>query len=101
MNYDSYVIVDEIGRPIHPTAVSKLFQDARSAAGMPKVRLHDLRHGYATAALEAGASMKVVSDRLGHSSIMVTADTYSHVRPEVDQALADQVASLIMAPPLR
>jgi integrase len=98
VNIDNYVIADEIGRPIHPTAISKYFQDARKATGMPKIRLHDLRHGYATAALEAGAPMKVVSDRLGHSSIMITADTYSHVRPEVDQALANQVASLIMAP---
>ncbi len=39
--------------------------------------------------------MKVVSDRLGHSSIMIAADNYSHVRPEVDQGLADQVANLI------
>jgi len=64
---------------------------------MPKIRLHDLRHGYATAALEAGTPMKAVSNRLGHASISITADIYSHVRPEVDQEVADQVASLIMS----
>jgi integrase len=57
--------------------------------------IHGLRHSYASAALEAGVAMKVVSDRLGHSSMAVTADLYTHVRREVDQEAADQVAALI------
>ena len=60
------------------------------------IRLHDLRHSYASAALEAGEHIKVVSDRLGHSSISVTADIYSHVRAEVDQASTDRVAAVIL-----
>jgi integrase len=91
-----WVFTDELGRPLHPTKVSKLFTEAADKAKMRRVRLHDLRHGYATAALEAGAPLKVVSERLGHRNIAITADLYSHVRPEVDQALADQVAGLIM-----
>lgn len=92
-----FVFTDELGHPLHPTAVSHLFQVALKAAGMPKIRLHDLRHGYASAALEAGTPLKAVSNRLGHSSIAITADIYSHIRPEVDQEVADQVASLIMS----
>ena len=91
-----WVFTDALGRPLHPTKVSKLFTEAVDKAHLRKVRLHDLRHGYATAALEANAPLKVVSERLGHKSVGITADIYSHVRPEVDQALADQVAGLIM-----
>jgi len=96
-NAEDWVFTDEVGRPLHPTKMSKLFKDAAELAGLPKIRLHDLRHGYATAALEAGAPLKVVSERLGHKSVGITADIYSHVRPEVDQAIADQVAGLIMS----
>jgi len=60
------------------------------------IRLHDLRHTYATAALEAGVPLKTVSTRLGHASIAITGDIYSHVRVEVDQAAADLVAGLIL-----
>jgi integrase len=90
-----WVFTDELGA-LHPTNVSKMFTEAVEKAGLRKIRLHDLRHGYATAALEAGAPLKVVSECLGHKSISITADIYSHVRPEVDQALADEVAGLIM-----
>jgi integrase len=56
---------------------------------------HCLRHGHATHALEAGVPMKVVQQRLGHSSIQVTADIYSHVTAATDQAAADKVAAAI------
>jgi integrase len=46
--------------------------------GLPSIRLHDLRHSYATAALAAGIPAKVVSERLGHATIAITMDTYSH-----------------------
>lgn len=58
--------------------------------------LHNVRHSYVTAALEAGVPLKVVSDRAGHSSVAVTGDLYSHVRPVVDQAAADKIAALIL-----
>ena len=48
---------------------------------MPRIRLHDVRHTYATLALKAGVHAKVVSERLGHSSIAITLDLYSHVTP--------------------
>jgi len=92
---DDTVFTDEMGRPLHPTAVSKLFKQAVLDVKMPMIRFHDLRHGYATAALEPGVSLKAVSERLGHRSVTITADVYSHVRPEVDQAVADDVAAMI------
>jgi integrase len=86
----------EDGRPLHPGIVTKTFERLARRAGLPPIRLHDVRHSYATAALEAGVPLKVVSERLGHSSIAITGDVYSHVRPEVDQAAADQIAALIL-----
>jgi hypothetical protein len=60
------------------------------------IRLHDVRHSYATAALAAGVPAKVVSERLGHANIAITMDTYSHVLPGLDEQAAGQVARLIL-----
>jgi integrase len=86
----------ENGAPLHPNVVMRTFQRRAKASGLPVIRLHDLRHTYATAALEAGVPLKTVSTRLGHASIAITGDIYSHVRVEVDQAAADLVAGLIL-----
>jgi integrase len=61
-----------------------------------KIRLHDVRHSYATAALAAGVPAKVVSERLGHANIAITMDTYSHVLPGMDERAASVVARLIL-----
>jgi integrase len=60
----------------------------RAEPGVRRIRLHDVRHGYATLALKAGTHPKVVQQRLGHSSIMVTLDIYSHVLDELDDQAA-------------
>ncbi len=64
------------GAPIHPNSVGKVFDTRVRSAGVPKIRLHDLRHTHATLLLAAGANAKVVSERLGHSSVAFTLDTY-------------------------
>jgi Phage integrase family/Helix-turn-helix domain of resolvase len=63
---------------------------------LPPIRLHDVRHSYATAALAAGIPAKVVSERLGHANIAITLDVYSHVIPGMDAQAANTVASLIL-----
>jgi integrase len=65
-------------------------------AGVPKIRLYDLRHTYATLALQARVHPKVVQERLGHSSISVTLDTYSHAVPAIESEAAERVASLFI-----
>ena len=60
----------------------------------PPIRLHDLRHGWATLALQAGVHPKVVQERLGHANIGITLDTYSHVVPGLHEDAAEQVAAL-------
>jgi Phage integrase family len=67
-----------------------------ATAGLPKIRLHDVRHSYASAALAAGVPAKVVSERLRHANIAITMDTYSHVLPGLDAQAADTVARLIL-----
>ena len=84
------------GRPIHPERFSRWFEQHARDAGLPKIRLHDVRHSYATAALAAGVPAKVVSERLGHANIAITMDTYSHVLPGLDEQAAGAVARLIL-----
>ena len=83
------------GRPYHPNHFSREFDRRSKRHGMKVIRLHDLRHTYATLALSAGVPAKVVADRLGHGSVMITLDLYSHVVPAVEAEHADHVGSLI------
>ena len=71
-----------------------------SRRGLPHVRLHDLRHFHATPRLQSGTHLKVVQERLGHASIAITADTYSHVAPGLQRAAADAFSDA-MNPALR
>jgi integrase len=84
------------GHPLHPERFSRWFERLAREAGLPKIRLHDVRHSYATAALAAGVPAKVVSERLGHANIAITMDTYSHVLPGMDERAANVVARLIL-----
>ncbi len=59
--------------------------------GLPRLRVHDLRHSYATVSLELGESPKVVQDQLGHASITMTLDLYGHVTPTMQQAAAERL----------
>jgi integrase len=62
---------------------------------LPTIPLHGLRHTYATLALSAGVNPRIVSGRLGHSTVALTLDIYSHVLPQADQEAADKIAALI------
>ena len=84
------------GAPIHPDLITRWFEQHSRAAGLPKIRLHDVRHSYASAALAAGVPAKVISERLGHATVGFTLDTYSHVLPGLDAAAAQAVAQLIL-----
>lgn len=79
------VFCDEAGRPMNPDFVSRSFKVDLEKAKLPEIRFHDLRHGHATMLLELGEDIKVISERLGHSSITMTADTYSHVREKMQK----------------
>ena len=96
-HHDSgYVFTGLGGDPLAPDRLTRHFRALTQAAGLPPIRLHDLRHGAATLALAAGVELKVVQDMMGHASIVLTADTYTSVLPEVARTAAEQVASLIL-----
>ncbi|GAA2384352.1 hypothetical protein GCM10010170_093660 [Dactylosporangium salmoneum] len=84
------------GTPIHPAYVSGRFRLPVERAEVPPVRLHDLRHGVASLAHEAGADVKTLQDLLGHSSIVITADTYTSVLPLAQRKCADATAKLVL-----
>ncbi|WP_307804263.1 tyrosine-type recombinase/integrase [Micromonospora echinofusca] len=67
------------GLPIHPGYLTQRLRLLVNRAGLPPIRLHDLRHGAATLAHAAGADLKTVQDQLGHATIHLTADTYTSV----------------------
>lgn len=81
------VFARENGTPIAPERVTKRFAQLVSAAGLRPIRLHDLRHGQASLMLAAGVPIAVVSKRLGHSTISLTSDTYSHLLQGVGRTL--------------
>jgi integrase len=91
-----FVFTKEDGEPYHPERVSRLFQGAAKRAGLPRIRLHDLRHSYATLAPASGVHPKVISERLGHASIAITLDTYSHAVPALSEEAAERVAALVL-----
>jgi len=90
------VFTSDDGVPYHPKRVSRLFAEGAKKAGLPVIRLHDLRHTYATLALVSGIHPKVVSERLGHANIGITLDCYSHCLPTLSEEAASRVAALVV-----
>ena len=78
---NGFVFAKPDGRPIHPDLISQTFQRTVRDLDVTRIRLHDLRHTHATILLQAGVPVKVVSERLGHSSPAFTITTYQHVMP--------------------
>ncbi|MGY4739747.1 tyrosine-type recombinase/integrase [Streptomyces sp. ATMOS53] len=89
------VFTKENGELLHPANVTRRFIELYEEIDLPPVRLHDLRHGAATLAHEAGADLKDIQEMLGHSSITITADTYTSLLPEADPAIAEAAARLV------
>jgi integrase len=83
------------GGPLHPERFSRTFAHEAARAGLPVIRLHDLRHTWATLALAAGLHPKIVQERLGHSNVSITLDIYSHVTEGLHSDAADRVAGII------
>ncbi len=84
------------GRPIDPDRFTKLFRRLAKRAGLPAIRLHDLRHSHATLLLASGVNPKVASERLGHHSTAFTLDVYSHVVPGMQSQAANHVSDLVL-----
>ncbi|MGQ0433140.1 MAG: site-specific integrase [Microthrixaceae bacterium] len=89
------VFADAAREPIHPHSISQAFERIVARAGVPPIRLHDVRHTHGTLLIKAGVPVKVVSERLGHAKASFTIDTYQHVLPGMQAAAARLFEQLI------
>lgn len=90
------VFPSSVGTPTYARNLSRAYKRIVAKAGLDGIRFHDLRHTAATLMLIAGVHPKVVSERLGHSTVSITLDTYSHVLPDMQHeaaAVLDDVLS--------
>jgi integrase len=92
---DGLVFTDALGEPVKPDSFSQMFDRTVTRLGLPKVRLHDLRHGAATLMLASGANPKTVSERLGHASTAFTMDIYASSVPALEEETAAKVSALL------
>ncbi|MCH7583293.1 MAG: site-specific integrase [Acidobacteria bacterium] len=90
-----WVFADEVGTPWRPDALTRAFQNAAEAGGLPPTDIKGLRHAHATALLSTGVHPKVVQERLGHSSISITMDIYSSVLPGMQREAVELLASMM------
>jgi integrase len=88
------VFTRENGTSLDPSFVTARFQRLAFAAGLPPIRLHDLRHGAASLAKRAGADIKAIREMLRHSSHAITADTYTSTFEDDDRAVAEAIAAV-------
>ena len=86
------------GTPIHPDSLTQTFGRRVRRAGVPHIRLHDLRHTHATLLLQAGVSPKIVSERLGHATVAFTMQVYAHVIPGMQADAAAAFSDLVFGP---
>ncbi|UKS54912.1 tyrosine-type recombinase/integrase [Exiguobacterium acetylicum] len=90
-NDEDYVCLNTLGRPFSATIVHRSFNWLTELAGVPRIRIHDLRHTHATLLLEQGVHPKVVQERLGHASYTITMDLYSHVSVKLHHEAAEML----------
>ncbi|MGI8929212.1 MAG: site-specific integrase [Candidatus Limnocylindrales bacterium] len=91
-------VASAIGTPVEPGTILRTWYRVLESAGVGHVRWHDLRHAHATLMLGQGIHPKVVSERLGHASVAITLDTYSHVLPGLQAAAAEALDAVLVAP---
>lgn len=89
------VFCNEVGEPMNPDFITRSFKKDLVAAKLPAIRFHDLRHGHATMLLELGEDIKVISERLGHSSIAMTGDIYTHVREQIQRRASNKLDEVL------
>jgi integrase len=92
---DSLVFCHEDGSPLLPDTITHAWIKLVRKTGLRNIRLHDARHSHASLMLKLGIHPKVVQERLGHSSIQVTLDTYSHLAPGLQEAAAEKFDQML------
>ena len=82
---DSFICAAEDGQPVQPQSLTHAWHRFLAGAKLPRLRFHDLRHSHATHLLASGVHPKIASERLGHATVGLTLDTYSHVIPGMQE----------------
>ncbi|PGB20457.1 site-specific integrase [Bacillus toyonensis] len=90
-NDNDLVICTQDGRPMIPRNLRKEFYHLTEKLGLPKIRFHDLRHTHATLLIQQNVNVKLIAERLGHSDIETTLNTYSHVLPDMQKSVSDKL----------
>ncbi len=98
---DRLVFSNLDGNPFLPDTITHVFVKIARRAGLPGIRFHDLRHTHASLMLKQGIHPKIVSERLGHSTVSITLDTYSHVLPGLQEAAALRFEDALLGHPAR
>lgn len=91
-----FIIRQEDGSPLRPDSMSQKWRRFLEEKGLPSIRFHDLRHSNATALIQAGVNPRVVQQRLGHSDVNITLNTYTHVLPEMDIDAAEKLDTIML-----
>lgn len=89
-----WVMYSKYGELLSPWYTTKYMTSSQKRAEIPHKRFHDLRHTHASMLISAGVNPKIVQERLGHSNIMITMDTYNHVLPSMQRAAMSIVAAM-------
>jgi integrase len=89
------IISTSIGTSINPANVSRSFNSLVKAAGVPRIRVHDLRHTAASLMLRAGVPVKQISERLGHANVRITLDTYAHLMADAHDLAAEAMSRIL------
>ncbi|MDP8932030.1 MAG: site-specific integrase [Actinomycetota bacterium] len=96
--HKGHVFTSPVGGRLYPPDITKMFHALTDEAGLPRIRLHDLRHTHATLLLKAGEVTKVVTERLGHSTTAYTQDAYQHVLPGMQRDAATRFHERLAKP---
>jgi integrase len=91
----NYVVTKENGDPPHSVSFREMFQKAIVDSGVPRIRFHDLRHTHASLLLAQGVHPKIVSERLGHATVGITLDIYTHIFPNLQQKTAKEFGNFL------
>ena len=92
---DDLVFSTPEGKPLRPNTISRAWTALAARADIRVIRLHDARHTHASLMLKQGIHPKIVQERLGHASVQITLDTYSHVAPGLQEAAAESFDKLV------
>jgi len=93
---DDLVFSTPEGKPLRPNTITRAWTMLASHYGLKPIRFHDVRHTHASIMLKQGVHPKIVQERLGHSSIQITLDTYSHVAPGLQEAAAEGFDKMVL-----